>query len=349
MRRTLALTVAAAAALAGCGGGEDDVKALLDEAFNKPIKSAVVTAEVAIEIEGVAALKDPIRLKLTGPYEGGVDGKLPAFDWDVSLSGGGQGLEADLVSTRENVFVSLQGTAYEVGEQAVGAFNSQLAAASRRQPDGGLGRFGIDAADWLEDGKDEGTQKIAGVETTHIAAGVDVGRMLDDLNKIIDRAGSAGVSGPAPPPQLTADQKRQVQDVVRDANLDVYVGKDDKVIRRISANLDLNVPEGARTRLGGIQGGKITFTVEFADIGKPISVKAPRDARPIGELSRQLGGLGALAGGAAGGAPPPGAPPIQGGGGAGEGGDAFTRYSKCLEDADPSDLAAIQACSELLQ
>jgi len=343
VRRALALTVAVAAALSGCGGGDDkDAKALLEEAFRKPIPSAVVTTDLVIEIDGVEALKDPIRLKLTGPYESG-DDKLPAFDWDVSLSGGGQGLEAGLVSTHDNVFVTLQGTAYEVGEEAVAAFNAQLAEASKRQPDGGLGRFGIDAANWLKDGKDEGTETIAGVETTHVAARVDVGRMLDDLNRIIERAGSAGVQGPAPPPQLTDEQKRQVQEVVRDTTLDVYIGKDDKVVRRLSANLNLNVPEDARLQLGGIQGGKITFTVEFAEVGKPVSVEAPRDARPIGELSEQLGGLAALAGGAAGGAAPPGAAPVEGGN------DAFTRYSRCLEEADPSDLAAIQACSELLQ
>ena len=40
---------------------------------------------------------DPIRFKLAGPYRSGGDRRLPAFDWEVSLSGGGQSIAAGLI------------------------------------------------------------------------------------------------------------------------------------------------------------------------------------------------------------------------------------------------------------
>lgn len=340
-RRIAAALLAAAAAtsLAACGGDDAEVKALLDSAFDKPIGSAVVTADVEVDIEGVEELGDPIRLRVSGPYRSGGDERLPTFDWDVSFSGGGQTIAGNLLSTSENVFVSFGGTAYELGEETVSQFNEQIAADSRRSQDQSLARFGIDPSEWLSEAQDEGDEDVAGVSTTHVQAKVDVPRMLDDLNKLIDRAGGA-VAGAAPPPKLTDQQRQRVADAVSDPVLDVYVGKDDDVVRRLSANLELEVPEGSRDDVGGIEGGRISFSVEFADVGRQVRVQAPADARPISELAEQFGGLGALDGGVI---------PEGGGGSGAEGGDEFSRYAKCLEEADPSDLQAIQACSDLLR
>jgi hypothetical protein len=124
------------------------------------------------------------------------------------------------------------------------------------------------------------------------------------------------------------------------------VGKDDNKIRRLSVELGIDVPEDARPAFGGVEGGSISFSLELANVGQRQTVVAPRDAKPISELSQQLGGLGGLAGGQG----------SQGGTGGSGGGanqtpsaDAFRRYSKCVDAADPGDLDAIQRCSQLLR
>ena len=335
------LAASAAASLSACGGDDAEVKALLERAFDKPIGSAVVTADFEVNIEGVEELGDPIRLKVSGPYRSGGDESLPTFDWDVSFSGGGQTIAGNLSSTSENVFVSFGGTAYELGEETVSRFNEDLASERAGSEERDLSRFGIDPSEWLSEATDEGDEDVAGVSTTHVQAKVDVPRMLDDLNTLIDRAGGA-VTGAAPPPKLTDEQQEQVAEAVSDPVLDVYVGKDDDVVRRLSANLELDVPEGSRDDVGGIEGGRITFSVEFAEVGRQVQVQAPPSARPISELAEQFGGLGALGGGVL--------PQTGGGAGAdGAGQDEFSRYAQCLEEADPSDLQAIQACSDLLR
>lgn len=331
------VAAAAAAGVAACGGDDDqEARDQLRRAFDQPIGSAVVTADVEVRIEGIDELRDPIRLQVTGPYRSGGDEQLPSFDWDVGFSGGGQPITGSLASTGDNVFVTFGGTAYEVGEEEVARFNRDLASESEGSGERSLSQFGIDPAQWLSEATDEGEEQVAGVETTHIRAKVDVPKLLDDLNTLIDRAGGA-VTGSQPPPKLTDEQQEDVAEAVSEPVLDVYVGNEDDVVRRLAATLELEVPEGSRDDVGGIEGGRISFSVEFADVGREVRVEAPSDPRPISELAEQFGGFGALGEGI-----------VPQAGGTGGGQDEFTRYAQCLEEADPSDLHAIQACSELL-
>jgi hypothetical protein len=310
--------------LGACGGGGDDasVRALVDDAFKRPIPTAIVTVDLEVRIEGIDELRDPLRLQLTGPYRSGADNRIPAFDWDVSFAGGGQTIAGGLLSTSENVFVNFQGTDYEIGEEAIGSLNAELAEAAQEGEGQSLAQFGIDPSNWLEEADEEGEETVAGVKTTHVRAQVDVAKMLDDLNALVGRAGAA-VPGSGPAPTLDEEQQRRIEEVLGEPTLDVYVGVDDKVVRRLSADLELDVPEGSRERLGGIERGTIAFSIEFARVGEPVEIAAPGSARPIEELTRQLGVL--------------------------RGGDGFDRYTECLEQADPSRIGEIQACSDLLQ
>lgn len=335
MRRLLTAIAAVAAVclLASCGGDDkEEVTALLERAFDAPIPSAVITADVEVAIEGIDELEDPIRLQVTGPYRSHGGEKLPEFDWDVNFSGGGQPISAKLTSTADNVFVTFAGTPYEIGKREIRRLNRDLAREERRGERRSLSQFGIDPAEWLSEGSDEGEEKVAGVKTRHVKAKIDVPGMLADLNRLIDRAGGA-VAGVSPPPKLTDEQIEQVAEAVSEPVLDVYVGEDG-VIRRLAANLEVEIPEDSRDDVGGMEGGRISFSIEFADVGAPVSVSAPERPRPIEELTSRLEGL-TLGG--------------IGGGGEGDGGDAFSDYARCLEEAKPSDLEAIQACSDLLE
>jgi hypothetical protein len=127
------------------------------------------------------------------------------------------------------------------------------------------------------------------------------------------------------------------------------------------------VPQDRREELGGLEGGKIQFSVEFRDVNGHQEIEAPRKARPLSKLTRSLGGLDALIELAGGDdaptdqgdlgadepevAPPSGdpgsEPPSDESGTAPE--EAFREYAECLDDARPEDTEALQACAELLQ
>jgi hypothetical protein len=309
-----------------------------------------VSLDIELKVDGVPQVKDPIRVKLTGPYKSNGGKKLPSFDWDLSLQGGGQSFTAGAISTGDNAWVTFQGQAYEVGKDLVKQANDQIAQGNK-SGNKSLADFGVDPRGWLKDPKEEGDEDVAGVKTTHISSGLDVGKLLDDINKAIGQAGTQ--LGGQTPPKLTDAQKKKVEEIVKDPSFDVYVGKDDNKVRRLSARIEFKVPEKDRATVGGLEGGNMTFEIQFANVGSAKPIEAPANAKPISELGTALQGLG-LGGLGGVNAPPPSSGGSSGSGTTGNGGTStetqqFQDYAKCLDKADPSDTAAIQKCSELLK
>ena len=337
--------LAAVALIAGCGGGggsSKDARALIDKAFQQSIGSAEMTLNIEAKVNGVAQLSQPINLKVAGPYQSNGKGKLPSFNWQVSVSGGGQAFSGGIISTGDNAFVNFQGTNYEVGADKVAQVNQSSG------PGRSLKDYGIDPQAWVKDPTDEGTENVNGVDTTHVKASVDIGRMFSDFNKTIQKAGSMSTAAPQ---QLSPETIQKIQDVVKNPKFDIYVGKDDDKIRRLSVSVDFQIPADQRAKFQGAEGGTLNFSIDFAKVGEPQTITPPANPRPISELQQQLGGIGGGLGGL-GGSGSSGGSGGSGGGGSGSSNPSpaqFEKYSKCLQSADPSDTGAIQKCAQLLK
>jgi hypothetical protein len=347
----VAFASVAVVALSACGGGSSDsgdAKKTLTDAFKNPIKSANVSLDISAKIDGVAQLSQPISIKLSGPFESQGKGKVPKLDWDINVSGSGQTFSGKLVSTGDNAFVGFQGQTYEVGTQLVKQYEQQLAQQTGQQ---GLSakQLGIDPASWIKNATNAGEEDVAGVTTTKITGGLDIAKMLTDLNSAVDKAGPA--MGGKAPAKLTPQQIDQVKQIVKDPTFEAFVGKDDGKLRRLSSTVNFTVPENQRAKANGATGGALTFSLEFADVGKPVTITAPTGAKPITELQQQLqgGGLGGIGGGSS--APGAGSGSGSGGSGGSGGGNSsqkFQAYAQCLTQAN-GDQAKIQECSKLLQ
>src|SRR3954454_11251970 len=317
-----------AALLSACGSGNsDDVKSTLDKAFSTPIKSARIDLEVTLKLDGVKQVNGPVKLSVQGPYESGGNQTIPKADWDVAASASGQNFSAGFISTGDNAWIGFQGQNYEVGKAAVAQINQQIRQAAGQNKNKGFSQFGIDPRDWLTDAKDEGSEKVGGVETDHVSAALDVSKFVDDLNRLVRKAGSrAGTSA-----QITPAQKKQIEDVVKNPRFDVYVGKDDNIIRRLSADLTFSVPSDKQAQLGGLKSGTLSFSIEFADVGKPQTIAAPANAKPLSELTNQLGGLGSVLGGGSSSSGGSSSGSGSSGSGSGPSSAALQAYSKCLQ------------------
>jgi hypothetical protein len=345
-RPILVLVFAVCAALLGACSGQSssDVKDTLNKAFSTPIRSANMDLEVTLQLDGIKQLNDPVKLSVQGPYETGGNQTIPKANWDIAASASGQNFSAGFISTGDNAWVGFQGQNYEVGKQAVARLNQQIRQAAAKNKNKGFSQFGIDPRNWLTDAQDEGSDKVAGVDTHHVSAKLDVGRFLDDLNTLVKKAGtSTGTTA-----QITPEQKKQVEDVVKNPRFDVYVGKDDNVIRRLSADLSFTVPDDKRAQLNGLESGTLSFSIQFGDVGQPQTITAPKSAKPLSELTSRLGGLGGVLGGAAGGSGSSGSG-SSGSGSAGPSAGALDAYAKCLQKADPNKQAELQKCNELLK
>ena len=343
------LTVAGGAGgLTGCGGDEEEARATIDDAFSTDIQSALMTLNLEVAVEGSEELSEPVNVQLTGPFQSNGPDQLPSFDFDVSLQG--PGAEAvppfGLTSTGDNVFVELQGTSYEVGEEIVAQQNEQLAAQSDEAQS--LGALGIDPQEWVVEPVVEGDEEVAGAETTHVTAAIDVPTLVTDINGALQQASELS-GATATTPELTEEQLAEIEEAIEDPRFEVFVGKDDGALRRLITSLNFTLPEEAQVSAGGATGGSVSFDLEFAEVGEEQEIAAPPNPQPLANLASQFGGIGGLFGGSTlpGGGitppdtettPPSGAPDPQ----------ALEEFSRCIEQADPGDAAAIQRCNELV-
>lgn len=281
-RAALAGSVALALALSACGES-DDPAAVLERAFNTPVKSADTSVSLEARLRSqTPQLQQPITLKLTGPYRQNAPNQLPSLDWRATASGAGQTLSARLITVMDNAFVEFQGTAYEVGREVVSQANQNR---GRQQS---LSAFGVDAKTWIVDPQDRGEEDVAGVGTTHIAGALDVGKVLRDSNKILRDPRARSQLGPgAAPPEIPEPQIAEIERSVKRPTFDVFVGEDDSKIRRAVANVDFTVPPAQQGT--GVQGGTLKLTTELANVDGDQQVRPPANVRPLAELLQQFG------------------------------------------------------------
>jgi hypothetical protein len=370
VRRLLLLLLFVALALASCGGGGDseDVDEVLDTAFSQEMASADLKFDAEVQLEGSPVFERPLRIRAAGPFRTN-RGKIPSVDLELEIGtdGGGQTVTTGFLSTGDRAFVKFQDIYYELPAAEVRRANRTMA--PKRAGRGSLRALGLDPQSWLSLAEDKGEEDVAGVKTRHLSGTLDVESFLRDLNRFARRSGSAigGTTGREPPHPLSREAIRKLGEVVKDPAFEVYVGKEDNIVRRVSGRIEFDVPKDSGDELGGIESGKIQFSVEFRDVNGDQEIEAPRKPRPLQKLTRSLGGLDALIDLAGGEdaptddgdlgtsrpevTPPSGetdgeAPEDESGT---EPEEAFREYAECLDEARPEDTEALQNCAELLQ
>jgi len=340
------MTLGACSGSGDGGGGDDDAAALLDKAFSEPVGSADVDVDAQLDIEGRPGFEDPVRIRATGPYVRS-EKSLPQLDLDVSIEaqGAGQAIQAGVLSTGDRLFVKFGGTFYEQPPEQVARTNRRLASEDG-DGDGTFSDLGLDARKWVVDAQVEGEEEIGGVTTEHVKGTLDVEAALTDLDGLVKRsADTLANAGQAAKP-IGKQGIERLANSVDNPSFDIYVGKDDGIVRRISLRIDVEVPEQDRKRVGGVTEASIRFSAQLDDVGGDQRVEPPRSSRPLSDLTSQLGSLGNLTNGLGGdeGSTTTTTTPDDSDSGL----DGFERYSNCLDAADPNDSSAIADCRALL-
>lgn len=353
MRLRLALLSAVlillvAAVVAGCGSSSSNDKSatqLLNTAFHQSIKSADVSFNLQLQVNGVQSLSSPISVKFAGPYVNNGSGKLPSFDFNANISGRGQSVPFGITSTGDDFYVKAQGQAYDLGKQAVARINQQLAQQRAKGQRTSLSELGIHPSTWLTGARTVGDSTVAGTPVTHVTASLDVGKVLDDLNHVIQRAPTSGISA-GKPPQLSDKQRSEIEQVVGKPQIDVFVAKGDHTIRRLATTVQITIPKDQQSKLGGATGGTLQLSIEFANVGGSQHVSAPAGAKPLSDLAGQLNALGgSLGAGSAGSG-------SSSSSGSGSSSSPTTKqfqdYAKCIQKAGGNNPTALQKCAKIL-
>lgn len=353
----LLLALIAALVLAACGGGDGaagsgaeasastDVNQLLKETFtgDKKVDSGTLGLSLAIDPHNVQGLNGPVSIKLGGPISG-LEGKtLPKFKLDLAFDGAGQNIKAGATSTGEKAFVNFNHQDYAVSDVVFKQLKAGYEEAQKRsakQNGTSLATLGIDARKWLTDPRNAGEAKVGGDDTIKITGGVAVPKLLDDVNLALSKASSLGLQSSAQLPQkLTDQQRKQVIDAVKDPQVEIYTGKQDKLLRRMVVALNLQVPgkSGAAAQSASV---KLDFSL--TNLNEKLEIATPAKTKPFDELLGQLGGLGGLGGHA---------PDGSGSGSSSSSGGASQKelqaYTDCITKAG-SDVKAAQQCAKQL-
>ena len=351
----LALLATLALGVAACGGGggdaaseDTDVDTLLSDTFNgkdKKIESGKLAVKLDVDAKGAEGVNGPITLSVGGPFQSQGAKKLPKFDIDFAFEGAGQSIKAGLTSTGTKGFVNFQGNEYVVSDQVFNQFKAgyeQAQSQSKKNETQSLSSLGLDPRQWLTNPKNEGDAKVGDDDTIKITGGVDVNKLLDDVNQALKKTRDLGVQGTQQlPTELTAEQRKQVTDAVKDPKVEIYTGKEDKILRRMVISLGIVAPEGS----GASGSANIKFDLAISDLNEDQKISEPSGAKPFDQLLSQLGGLGLGGLGGAGAAPAAARPA------AARPAPARTpnleKYSKCVADAG-NDVTKARKCAELL-
>ena len=344
--RTLALILAAAGVLlaAGCGGGGGKVSSstpvdqLLQRTFSgdKQVKSGVLDLTVRVDSQsGSSPLNGPLSLRLTGPFESQGKGKLPKFALTADVEAGGQSLNAGITSTVDKGYVSFQGTNYVVSDKVWRQFRNgyeQSQSQTKQSQGQSLSALGIDPRRWLTNPRNAGETKVGDADVVRITGGVDVSKLLDDVNTLIEKGKAIGGSATKNVPQkLTPQEKQQALQAIRNPSVEIDTGKDDATLRRAIVNFGLAVPKTASTPA---QTAKVSLDLKLTQLNQGQDISAPSNPKPFTQLLQSLNGLAGLAAGG------------SSGGGAASG-DTLKRYSQCVNAAG-GDSAKARKCADLL-
>jgi hypothetical protein len=348
----LSLLAALALALAACGGSDEaggeevssstDVNELLTKTFTgaKKVDSGNLELSLKIQAEGGdSELQGPVNIRLAGPFQAQPGGALPKFKLEASIDGAGQSIKAGATSTGDKGFLSFQGTDYVVDDQVFRQFKAGYEEAQKQgsKDRQSFASLGMDPRKWLTDPKNEGEAKVGDDDTIKITGGVDVAKLLDDIDTALAKASSLGLDSTGDVPEkLTEQQRRQVLDAVKDPRVEIYTGKEDQILRRMVVNLGIEDTDSKTT-------GTIAFDASITNLNEDQDIAEPADAKPFSELLGQFGSLGLGAGGAGAGSGGAGGGEADGGAAAGD----IEDYSKCVTDAG-DDLDKVRECADLL-
>jgi hypothetical protein len=345
---TLIVALLATGLVAGCGGGgsgdqadaSTDVDQLLKDTFSgsKDIKSGKFDLALDVKAGGQTGA---LAVKIAGPFESQGKGKVPKLDITASFAGGGQNIEAGVTSTGDRGFVSFSGTDYEVAGPVWKQFTASYEQAGSKGSDQSLATLGIDPRKWLTNARNSGEAKVGDTDTVKITGDVNVPKLLDDVNAALQKIRTIGGAGAANlPEQLTAEQKQQAVDAIKDLSVEIYTGAEDKIMRRMVVAMKINTPSGSS---GGAQAADVRFDLQLLDLNEGQDINAPENPKPFADLASQLNSLGLGLNGLGGGS----------GSGSGSGNGAGTdqknleKYSQCIQAAG-GDNNKIRKCADLL-
>ena len=270
---------AAASGDAAAGGLLSNLKSSegpskLDLALKLKIDGAPAAAGAA-----GALLSQPIALKVSGVS----DSAAKASDMDIALDLGALSLNAKLLSSGDKRWLQYDDSWYVLDTASLAGAAGGVTGGTTTAPSVDTNKIKSalsDPSKFFKDSKKVGDEKVGDIETEHITGTLDVAKALDAAKQL----GGSTTTG------VTPDQAAQLSDAFNDPTVDVWIGKDDRVVHRLAFKLDGDFSKVADAQ--GLKGLSLDLDATMLPADSP-KITPPANAKSSQELlAAVLGGFG---------------------------------------------------------
>jgi hypothetical protein len=273
MRRLALAGAFLALGLAACGGASEPSSSpqdlLAETARNLgEIRSGTLDLLLTVGSDGKEA-----GFVVAGPFAFAESGDaLPLADLEYTQAAGDDAETVRFVSTGERAFVVLGGQAYELPADQVASLRGTGSSEGSGE---GLGELRID--DWFQEPELSDGGSVGGAETDRVRAGLDVVAAANDL---LELAGSLGADAGGP---LEGEAAEQLRRAVESASVEVYTGKDDRLLRRlvVDARFRAAPPPELEDAFAGLPEADFRLELTIAEPNSEVTVEEPPNAQPF--------------------------------------------------------------------
>jgi hypothetical protein len=258
--RRLAFGAALVLLFAGCGGGSaQDILSETSANLGK-IRSGDLSMRLLFSANG----GEQAGFSLEGPFALR-SGSLPKAQLDYTQIAGDQTATQTFIATGGKAYVRMRGTTFELPAGTADEIRATLGAT------GGLGT--IELGNWVEDPKVDDGGEVAGADTDRISARLNVPAAVNTLVAVASQFG-----GTTPLGALSGQSAEQVERAVDRATINVWTGKDDRLLRKLAVSIEFSPAASQQVR--SALGAAMDFTLEISNPNEEITVEQPTNVQP---------------------------------------------------------------------
>lgn len=263
---------------------------------NEHARSGRVDATVTVDIKGIERFAGPIELTANGVWDLPDGADVPDVDMDVAVGLRGGLLGGGIVVADEQGYIKLGNAGYKLPAKV-----SRFLVAPARDARNGLTKtgamFSINPHEWQRDARVLGEESVAGEPTHKLTAEVLPARAFEDLARLVHFLTLINVTQALDlPPELTPRMQAALVRSITDVEGQVWVGSEDRVVRKARLSGRAVVAKRDRKVLLGATSGTLDATLNISEVGEPQEIGAPKQLDSYDDLKLSLDALAEAAG-----------------------------------------------------